>query len=210
MLAPCRGSVQQIKWLQSFVGASGAWTPHCWLLAQVSAGLQRHLHWEMVTDGQSLSAGKAERWLCLPTAGLLAASSWGSKVLLQPQMQTTPQMLLCSGAQVGAEPPLGACVYSQGFVAWIYVASGETLSPSAGPCHHPAPAPSLTSLFWICKVSWKLLTVAEPYSTAWRSAEPQATMLPGQCRGSALAAPPMAAPIPSAVPPTGHRRSRCW
>lgn len=93
--------------------SGGAWTPRRWLLAQVSAGFQCHLHWEMVTDGQSLSAGKAEGWLCLPRSGLLAASSWGTKVLLQPQMQTRPQMLLCSGAQVAAGPLLDACAYSQ-------------------------------------------------------------------------------------------------
>lgn len=64
---------------------------------------------------------------------------------------------------------------------WVksVVRAGCVPWPPAGPCHPPAsPSPSLTSLFWMWKVCWKLLTVAEPGSTAWRSAEPQATMLP--------------------------------
>lgn len=57
------------------------------------------------------------------------------------------------------------------------------------------PSPSLTSLLWRWKVFWKLLIVAEPGSMSWRSAVPQATMLPGHHGGvSARQSPPRQPP----------------
>lgn len=84
----------------------------------------------------------------------------------------------------------------RGEVGWILV--------PAGLCARP----SLTSLLWRWKVFWKSLTVAEPGSMSWRSAVPQAMMLPGHHRVLVPRAPPTPAPSPAAAP-TGHRHSRC-
>jgi len=125
-----------------------------------------------------------------------------------PKSRACPKTLTlrgCIWGRAGAGPPLGCTLGNR----------EPTRAPRRGVRLNPGarrlvcPSPSLTSLFWRWKAAWKLLTVAEPELMSWRSAVPQATMLPGHHGGVSARRSPRSQPLPPATAPTGRRRSRC-